>query len=211
MSAVFPGPGLRGHERADWLDNDPSSPTVIHHVLDGLAGFHGTEMDALTSVRLLADSHGVRADQMVLLGPHDAAWLRFMRLARQWNRRPHGQGGTSVRSVGTVMLLAATATALLVAAVLRQDEFLGFALELMTIGTAAVFGATIAAGLVVLLHRQQPQFKDFDRIVRHQLAHGCWAVLVHDLPWSRQAGVVELVHRRSTTWYAVSSARQSSS
>lgn len=182
---------------------------MMHHLLDGLAGFHASEVEALTTVHQLADPLGLQANQVVLLQPRDAAWHRFAHRARQWNRRPHGQGGTSIRSLGLVAMLTALGAVLTTAALLEQNEFVSFEIQLAAMAAAALFGAILAASLAVLLHRQQPQFKDFDLTVRHKLSQGSWVVLVHDLPWARQAGVVDVISRRSTGWIAVTSARQS--
>ncbi len=209
MSAVWPGPARPDRASQLQIDATHGPSTVMHHLLDGLAGFHASEVEALTTVRQLAESHGLQADQLVLLTPRDAAWWRFAHRARQWNRRPHGQGGTSMRSLSLVAMLTAFGASLATAAVLEQNEFVSFELELAAMATAALVGAILAASLAVLLHQQQPQFKDFDRTIRHKLAQGHWVVLVHDLPWTRQAGVVDVINRHSANWIAVTSARQS--
>ena len=71
---------------------------------------------------------------------------------------------------------------------------------------AAMVGAAMGASLTGLLHRQQPQYKSFDRLLRRKLHDGCWVVLVHDLPWTHQARVLDVFSRQGQNWSAVSSA-----
>lgn len=134
--------------------------------------------------------------------------MRFTWLARQWNQRPTGSHGLRLGPLVVVGLLGALAGLMAALLWLDFDGLLGLELQLLAVFAAGLFGAASSAGLVALLHSQQPQFIDFDRTVRHKLAGGAWAVLVHDLDWAQQAGAVALIRRRAGHWCAVSSARR---
>lgn len=180
----------------------------IQHLLDGLAGFYPREADALVAVQQLGSVHGLQSSQLVLLSPADAGWLRFTWLARQWNQRPSDAQGLRLGQLSLVGLLGGVIGLMVAIAWPDVDGFLGLELGLPAAFAAALFGAGSSAGLVALLHSQQPQFVDFDRTVRHKLARGAWAVLVHDQDWAQQAGAVALIRRHGGHWCAVSSARR---
>jgi hypothetical protein len=179
----------------------------IQHLLDGLVGFYPREADALVAVQQLGTVHGLESSQLVLLGPADAGWLRFTWRARQWNQRPSGSQGRRLGLLSLIGLLGGLLGLMTAITWLDFDGFLGLELGLLAAVAAALFGAATSAALVALLHSQQPQFIDFDRTVRHKLAHGAWAVLVHDLSWAQQTGAVALIRHQAGHWCAVSSAR----
>ena len=61
----------------------------------------------------------------------------------------------------------------------------------------------VGAGLVALVMafwRPVPRPRRFDQRVREQLASGAWALVVHDVPAERQAGVVALLRGSSLKW-----------
>lgn len=180
----------------------------IQHLLDGLAGFYDCEADALAAVHQLGVGQGLKASQLALMGPADASRLRFTWLARQWNRRPNGARGMRPGLLGAVGLIGAVLSLLAALGLLEFDGLLSAELQLFTVVGATLCGAAAAAGLVALLHSQQPQYIDFDRRVRHKLAAGAWAVVVHDLLWAQQPTAVALIRRQGGQWCAVSSARR---
>jgi hypothetical protein len=189
------------------LASSARAPESIHHGLDALAGFYRSEAEALVVLHHLVDAVGLNPEHLVVLGPHQALWPRFVRRAVQWNRRPHQRDHWRAGPIGTAavvgaMMGAAAANSGLVSADITQTVAPDLLLALL----AAMIGAMAGASLVGLMHRQQPQYKTFDRLLRRKLGEGCWLVVVHDLPWAQQARVVELVSRQSLNWSAVSSA-----
>lgn len=195
QAALRPAPTLR-----------TTFPTTIHHRLDSVAGFYTSEVEALVVVQRLGQLHGVRDEHLVLLAPADALWLRFVRKASRWNRRPHHLGHTRFAPLTAGALAGVLAGAALATTAVEYEGLVATGQELMALALAALTGAMIGSGLVGLLHRQQPQFKAFDRLLRHKLADGRWVVLVHDLDWMQQAGVVALLSQHGPHWTAVSSA-----
>jgi hypothetical protein len=185
----------------------PPAEPDIQYLLDGLAGFFACKADAQAAVLELEQVHGLQPAQLVLLAPQDARRPRYSWLARQWNRRPHGTGRPSAGRFGMVGWGGALVGLMAGLAVLDFDSFCSVELELLSLVAATVCGAALAAGVVELLHSQQPQFIDFDGTVRHKLAGGAWAVLVHDLRWAQQSGAVATMRHKGRDWCAVSSAR----
>ncbi len=185
----------------------PTEPG-IQHLLDGLAGFYDSQADARAVMQQLGQLHGLQPRQLVLLGPGDAVWLRFVVLAWQWNRRPHAVGRPTVGPLVLSGWIGALAGLLVGLLVVDFDSIHGLELQLLALAAAVFTGAATAAGAVVLLHRQQPQFVDFDRTVRRKLGAGAWAVLMRDLHWSQQAVAVATVRQQGRHWCAVSSARR---
>lgn len=180
----------------------------IQYLLDGLAGFYGCKADAQAALQQLEQVHGLQPAQLVLLGPADGAWPRFVWLARQWNRSPHGAGRPSTGPLASIGWAGALFGLVAGLAFLDFDSYYSVELELLALAAAVLCGAALAAGAVALLHSQQPQFIDFDRSVRHKLTGGAWAVLIHHLRWAQQAGAVAAVRRQGRQWCAVSSSRR---
>lgn len=58
---------------------------------------------------------------------------------------------------------------------------------------AATWGGAAAGACLAWLSRRLPHRVGFSRIVRRQLAGGRWALVVHGVPWERQAGSVALL------------------
>lgn len=188
----------------------PPPQAEIQHLLDGLAGFYRCKADAQAAMQQLRQVHGLQSAQLVLLGPADGAWLRFIWLARQWNRSPQGTGRPITGPLVSIGLAGALVGLVAGLAFLDIDrhQSIELELELAALAAAVLCGAALAAGAVGLLRSQQPQYIDFDRTVRRKLKGGAWTVLVHRLHWAQQSGAVAAVRRQGRQWCAVSSARR---
>lgn len=182
----------------------------VHHVLDGLAGYYACEAAAQAMLAALHDRHGLTPAQLVLLSPRDARWPRFNRRARQWNRKPVARGQPPRMAVWLAAGVGALASAALAGSLSpipdEADALLTAPAVVLAVLLTTLAGALAFGGAVAGLLRQQPQYRDFDRVIRRKLADGQWVVLAHDVPWSQQAAVVALVSRFSLNWSAVSSA-----
>lgn len=213
MSTVLPAPFGQGDvaRRVGTVHDARSRAPAIDHVLDCVAGFHACEAEARSVSHRLTADHGLLPAQLLLLRPADAAWLPFMRQRRQWARSANADGQTWQGDAWLMAPTGAMVAGLLGALWLLVDGHLGLGLgdgwELATFGLALTLGAL---GGFVLADRagRAPQYRRFDAIIRHQLASGRWVVLAHDLPWQRQAGVVDLVRDQGLDWCAVASARR---
>ncbi|OGA97195.1 MAG: hypothetical protein A3E25_20575 [Burkholderiales bacterium RIFCSPHIGHO2_12_FULL_69_20] len=171
----------------------------INRVLACMAGFFRLEAEALAAAQQLARTHGLSRAQCVLLGPVDATPRRFDRHARRWaspwqtNGRP--PWSDHWRRAGAVLLLGA----LLAAVWWWPDWHLSDDLYWPTLAATPLAGAGLVA-LVTAFWRRVPRPRRFDLRVREQLASGAWAVVVHDVPAERQAGVVALLRGSSLKW-----------
>jgi len=218
VSAVLPpapdiGEAVIAPARLHEVD-DRSVP--IHHLLDLLAGYLATPEEAREVMRQLEDDHGLLREQLTLLCPADGARLRFWGVSRRWKGRPGSESDTRRGQIGPVALAGAMLSAAVTLGVLATQELAQFesALEFfdavwVALALSAALGGAACAGLAALRHRRQPRVMDFERAVRHKLETGHWVVVVRDVPWSEQAGVLALVRRLSPKWSAVSSGRRS--
>ena len=179
--------------------------TMEHHVLDAFAGFYTTERQALQMLLLLGRSAGVQPGHLTLLPPADSGRLRFALRARRLNQHPHVHESPSAAPLwmaafaGAVIAVAAADGALFMQWLVPVDS------EWLTLALAALSGALLAVMAVAVLHRQQPQYRPFDRALQRQLRAGHWGLLVHGLPWKHQANVVALIRKYSLCWCAVTS------
>lgn len=171
----------------------------INRVMACMAGFFRLEAEALAAAQQLSRTHGLTRAQCVLLGPVDATPRRFERYARQWaspwqaNGRP--PWSAHWRWAGAGLLLGA----LLAAGWWLPDWHLPDDFYWPTLAATPLAGAGLVA-LAKTLWRQVPRPRRFDQRVREQLASGAWAVVVHGVPWDRQAGVVALLRGSSLKW-----------
>ncbi len=198
MTAVFPLDG-RGHAA--------ESPAHIDHVLDCAAGFFLTQAEAMNAVARLRQTRGLLPDQLLLLGPPDAAWLPFRRLARQWARGLDALGQSwqndprLVALLGAVLALPLTVFALLLVEDLTQISAGVLAIALVLTGAAG--GAAVASH-----RRRSRRYQKFDQLIRDEMTAGHWVVVAHDVAWASQASMLSVLRDGSTNWCAISSAQR---
>lgn len=170
---------------------------TIDHALDSLAGFFANEADALDAMRRLSTTFGLASSQLLLLRPGDGSWLRFALHGRQWAARQRHDAQLWFGDMGLLAAVAAVLAGSVAALLLSLDDaFLILTLALLCGAAAGAAWAWRA--------NQQPHLERFATIVRRQLVAGHWGLLVHGVPWERQAGSVALVRACSVNWCAVS-------
>lgn len=178
----------------------PGQALPINRVLECMAGFYQHEADGRAAMRHLRLSLGLLPSQLVLLSPADAGSRRFARLTRHWAAGPTpgraAGGGLRWLWAGLGALLAGLLAALL------AGPGLSDAPHLLVLLLSAGLGAAAGAALGQRLGRLPPP-RRFDSSVRRQLADGCWAVVVHGVPWASQAAVVTHLRASSVKWCAV--------
>lgn len=202
------GPALlaseQQHRRPVTPGSDASAPrgadtAPVNRLMACMAGFFHQEAEALAAVQQLTQVHGLRRTQQVLLRPADASSWRFERGARQWagswqtDGRPPRAGHWRQAGLGLLLSTLLLAAWWLPEWRLPDDWFWS------SLGAAALLGV----GLIAFggpIWRKVPRPRRFDQRVRDQLAGGAWAVVVHGVPWDRQAGVVALLRGSSLTW-----------
>jgi hypothetical protein len=178
----------------------------IDRVLDSVAGFFQSESQAQETLRRLNLTEGLLDAQVLLLGPTDAAWLPFMLHTRRWVCRPRQDRQPWFRDVWLAALVGALVAVLLCAVSLSLDDGLPLFAALPAFTLAALTGA--AAGVGAGWWSKQPaHLEQFAGIVRKQLGAGRWVLLVHGVPWERQARAVALLREDSLNWCAVSVAQ----
>ena len=174
----------------------------IHCPLSCMAGFFENEAAARAAMYQLRLLHGLQSSQFVLLSPRDAAPASFARLARRWSGRWHDRGAPSGDLRWRLAGLAGSLVLLLAGLVGVMDVSLPPGL-LMMAGLGAVLGVSLVAALAALHWPEPPHVRRFETQVQRQLADGCWGLVAHNLPWGRQAGVVNLLRGSSLRWCAV--------
>lgn len=199
------GPAQRRDPAGGAVDWQPAPDNAgdgmsINRVLACMAGFYPQEADGRDALRHLRLSLGLLPSQLVLLRPADAGGRRFARLARRWRtgQRPDQAAGAGLcwLSAGLGALLAGVLAVLLAGLDLSDERHL--AMLLLSIGLGAAAGAALGRRLA----RPAPP-RRFDSSVRRQLAHGCWAVVAHGVPWASQAAVLAHLRASSIKWCAV--------
>lgn len=180
-------------------ETTPAEAAPINRVLACMAGFFRLEAEALAAAQQLTRTHGLSRAQWVLLRPVDATTHRFARNARQWaipwQANGHLPGPDRWRLAGAVLLLGAV----LAASWWLPDWQLPDDLHGPVLAVTLLAGAALVA-LVMAFWRPVPRPRRFDQRVREQLASGAWALVVHDVPAERQAGVVALLRASSLKW-----------
>lgn len=174
--------------------------------LSCIAAFYPGESAMRDAARSLLKHHGLKASQLVLMGPRDADPVRFARQTLRWTGR--GPGGHGDGSALPQFLAIASGLSVLVLATgwwaLESDTPLlamvvGLAVLLVVLGlSAALLGDRLDWPWT-----DPPRTRRFEISVRRQLAQGVWALVVHRIPRTRQPGVVALLRGESLCWCAV--------
>lgn len=190
------------------LTADACASLPADRALDCLAGFYASEAQWTMAARELRFTHGLLPTQLTELRPSDAAPALFSRMARHWlvpndggSRTWHwagerglmaGLGGLCGGLVAMTGYIADIDTGWL------QEQ--GLHLQLMPV--AVLVGALLGAAFAARQRRKAPP-RSFEAKVRHGLELGLWALVVHDLPYARQAQVGTTLCSRSIRWCAV--------
>ena len=155
----------------------------------------------------MAQLPGLQPDNLLLLRPADAHWLPFTLHARGWASRARHDGEEGLRDVGLLAWLGGGLAGMVSAVGLLLDGgvTLGAALPLCLLATlAGACAGACAAGL----WRQPPHLQRFAAIVKSQLAAGRWVLVLHGVPWQRQARALALVREHGVDWCAISVAQR---
>ncbi|ALT76432.1 hypothetical protein AT984_03625 [Paucibacter sp. KCTC 42545] len=181
----------------------------VDRALDCLAGFYLNEAEWTAAARELQFSHGLHSAQLTLLRPSDAAPGLFSRQSRHWLRPTRMQAqawdwaadGWPMTGLGALVggFLALGGILLDLNYSWLQDLGSSSPLPLMLL--AIGLGALVGAGLAARRRRRVP-VRSFEAQVHHGLEQGLWVLVLHDVPYSRQAKAAELVCRRSVRWCA---------
>ncbi|MBL0147480.1 MAG: hypothetical protein IPP87_01575 [Ideonella sp.] len=190
------------------IERAPTPPDAIDRVLQCMAGFFGAEADAQQAVRRLQHDHQLAPAQVLLLAPRDGTRFRFARRSRDWARRWPKADAAAVpdRALGALAgaVLGAAASLLWISVNMTQwdgDPFAYWVPPLAWSVAAMVLTAGLGAGLVQWFDgTQRPQ--RFNGHVQRQLVAGHWAVVVHNVPWTRQAEVLSTIQQTSQLWSA---------
>ena len=199
----LPAAGRHEHVRAS------SSPPIaaaeaatINRVLQCIAAFYDSDVDAHLAAHKLRHEHGLRAAQLLVLGPSDAAAGRFARLSRQWSGTGQASDLPLLADRWIAGGLGALLGSLLGSAWLLIDPTLTAEDQVLLLALAVLWGTVIGAGLSMLWHRP-PRPRRFNGSVQRHLADGNWAVVAHDVPWSSQGDVLTLLRGSGLKWCAV--------
>ena len=170
-------------------------------LLSCMAGFYTSDLQARTALRSVQVAQRLLPAQTLLLSPDDAGYLRFARLSRQWavdqaSAGPRGIGGLWLASAVGASLASLAALVILLWEAPQFDAWL-----VMMLMALQGLGGLLGAGLFALWVRLRPRHR-FDAQVRQQLILGCWALVLHQVPWADQAAVVRLLRSTSLRWCA---------
>lgn len=178
--------------------------------LSCIAAFYAGESDMRDAARSLLKHHGLKASQLVLMGPRDADPVRFARLTPRWTGRGfvgHGDGSALPQ-----LLAIAAGLSVLVLAIgwwaLESDTPLvpmvvGMVMLVMLLVVVLGLAAALLGDRLDWPWTDPPRTRRFETSVRRQLAQGVWALVVHRIPRARQPGVVALLRGESLCWCAV--------
>ena len=170
--------------------------------LDCIAAFYPDEVAMRNAARSLLKHHGLKVSSLVLMGPRDAEPARFARQSRRWHCR---WSGGHPDALSLPVFLASLAGLLLLASTagwwaLHGDAPLGWLLA----GLLVLTGGIGALGMQLIRSWSEPlRTRRFETSVRRQLLQGAWALVVHEMPRHRQAGVMALLRGASLRWCAV--------
>jgi hypothetical protein len=207
MSAVLlpsPEPEAAGALSGALLDGGAQVPP--DRVLQSIGAFYASDAAAQQVAHQLHLELGLSARCCMQLGPADATPWRFGPLTRQW-RGPRGAIEPGwYTDFGIVTALCALLVGLAATVWLVLDLDLGPTddREMMTrmlLLLVMLCGVTIAAMAFTLPRRRRVAVR-FDRMVHQQLTAGRWALVVHGVPWQRQAEVLALLRSSSQSWCA---------
>ncbi len=186
----------RGSQRLAGEDLPPDC------ALSCIAAFYPGESAMRAAARSLLKHHGLKASQLVLMGPRDADPVRFARQTLRWNGR--GLGGHGDGSALPQLLAIASGLSVLVLAIGWWALESGTPLVAMVVGLAALgLSAALLGDRLDWPWTDPPRTRRFEISVRRQLAQGVWALVVHRIPRARQPGVVALLRGASLRWCAV--------
>lgn len=170
--------------------------------LDCMASAYATEEQAHAVVQQLRREQGLLPAQSLVLKPTQASWLTFTHRSRSWNGGRHAEGQRRRADALLMALLGALAVGLAGMVWLLVDDSLSGSQSVMLLLLSPLAGA--AAGcLAALLAPARPQFKQFNRNVRRELAAGHTVVLAHGVPAPQQAQVASVLREHSVGWCAV--------
>ena len=176
---------------------------TIGHVLDSVAGFFVSAADAQGAMRQLAATQLLQPSQLLLLAPDDASWFSFTLRSRHWANRAQEESQAWFGDVWLVGSAGAVLAGLASATTLSLQGGLAVYLAVLVFATATLSGAAAGACLA-WLSRRLPHLEAFCGIVRRQLTDGRWVLVVHGVPWERQAASVAIVREHGLDWCAVS-------
>jgi hypothetical protein len=186
------------------LTADACASLPADRALDCLAGFYASEAQWTLAARELRITHGLQPKQLAELRPSDAAPALFSRMARHWLAPSNSANWAGERGLMAGMgglfggLVAMSGYIADIDTGWLQEQGLHF--QLMPV--AVLVGALLGAAFATQQRRKAPP-RSFEAKVRHGLELGLWALVVHDLPYARQAQVGTTVCSRSVRWCAV--------
>jgi hypothetical protein len=190
------------------LTADMAGDLPADRVLDCLAGFYATEAQWALAARELQFNHGLLPTQVAHLRPTDAAPALFARLARHWlapsNRPPHAMNWAGERwlMAGLGSLCGGLVAMSIFIADIDSAWLQENGLQLQLMPALILVGAFMGAALAARQRLKAPS-RSFEAKVRHGLELGLWALVLHDVPYARQAQVATAVCSRSVRWCAV--------
>lgn len=194
------------HASAPSMGTAWARPVAPDHAVTCLAGFFATRAQAQAVALWLRDVQGMGPAEQAVLGPAHAPSRSFRRLARSWSRGPDAEGrrwqsdAPLMAGLGALSFGLAAAIALCVDGSLADGEGAFATLAMPLFGLAGGWAAARWASEV-------SQYQRFDQSVREQLVAGHWAVVVHDVPWPRQAAVHAQMQQARFGWCSAGTAR----
>jgi len=200
--AADPRPAARLDREPSLFAGEDLSPDCA---LSCIAAFYAGESAMRNAARSLLKHHGLKASQLVLMGPRDADPMRFARQTLRWTGRvPGGHGDGS--ALPQLLAIAAGLSVLVLAIgwwALESDTPL-VAMVAMVAGLAVLgLAAALLGDWLDWTWTDPPRTRRFEVSVRRQLAQGAWALVVYRIPRARQPGVVALLRGESLRWCAV--------
>lgn len=191
------------------MSRDATAQTAVYHLLQCAAGFYRSRDQALQAMAELRRVHALPEDRLALMAPWGAGWGSATWRAWQLSRRMAAASGVGTFNLAWAALAGGLCGGVLMTLWLvlsiaaSSPDTLSWqgplAWLLVAAASSAVCGVATA---LVLGGAKQPQ--RFGKDVGRQLAAGRWAVVVHSVPSSRQAGVVSLLQSGSIAWSAAS-------
>lgn len=177
--------------------------------LSCIAAFYAGESAMRDAARSLRKHHGLKASQLVLIGPRDADPLRFARQTLRWTGR--GPGGRGDGFARLQFLAIAAGLSMLAMAIGRWVLESDTPLVAMLVGLVVVVVLGLRLGLAAALLGDRLAWpwtdplrpRRFEISVRRQLAQGLWALVVHRIARAHQPGVVALLRGKSLCWCVV--------
>ena len=181
--------------------NDADRADTPDRLLSCIAGFYPSEAQARAALRSVQVAQCLLPAQMLLLSPDDAGFLRFTRLSRQWAFDQDSGGAPSIGGYGLASAAGASLASVVALVILLWETPQFDAWLLMMLLAIQGLGGLLGAGLFALRLGLRARHR-FDDQVRQQLGQGCWALVLHQVPWAGQAGVIRLLRSTSLRWCA---------